>query len=93
PDGGAIHLSAFETADGSTVLRVHNEGEGVAEDELDRLWDKFYRTDKARSRESGGTGIGLSIVRAAAELLGGRVWAANEENGIAFYVSLPPANE
>lgn len=90
PDGGRIELSVSGAPDGGTVLRVYNEGEGVAEDELDRLWDKFYRTDKARSRESGGTGIGLSIVRAAADLLGGRVWAANEEDGIAFYVYLPP---
>lgn len=93
PDGGAIRLSTAEAPDGGTVLRVYNEGEGVAEGELDRLWDKFYRTDKARSRESGGTGIGLSIVRAAADLLHGRVWAANEENGIAFYVYLPPGNK
>ncbi|MBQ8144689.1 MAG: HAMP domain-containing protein, partial [Butyricicoccus sp.] len=90
PDGGAIRISADNAPDGGTVLRVYNEGDGVSEDELDRLWDKFYRTDKARSRESGGTGIGLSIVRAAAELLHGRVWAANEQNGIAFYVYLPP---
>lgn len=93
PDGGMICLSTAESSDDGTVLRVYNEGEGVAADEIDRLWDKFYRTDKARSRESGGTGIGLSIVRAAADLLGGRVWAANEENGIAFYVYLPAMND
>ena len=90
PDDGMICLSASEAPDGGTVLRVYNDGEGIDPTELDRIWDKFYRTDKARSRESGGTGIGLSIVRAAADLLGGRVWAANEENGIAFYVYLPP---
>ena len=93
PHGGAIHISTAHTPDGGTVLRVYNEGDGVAPDEIDRLWDKFYRTDKARSRESGGTGIGLSIVRAAADLLHGRVWAANEESGIAFYLALPAETE
>lgn len=91
PAGGAITLTGADEPDGGVTLRVFNEGEGVPEDEIDRLWEKFYRTDKARSRESGGTGIGLSIVRAAADVLGARVWAANEPGGIAFYVSLPGA--
>ena len=93
PDGGTIRLSTSEAPDGGAVLRVYNEGEGIAPAELDRIWDKFYRTDKARSRESGGTGIGLSIVRAAADLLHGRVWAANEADGVAFYLYLPPVSE
>ena len=70
---------------------------GVAEEELPRLWDKFYRTDKARSRASGGTGVGLSIVRASAALLGGTTGAENVPGGIQFWVELPacvhvPAN-
>ena len=92
PAGGAVAVTSRED-EGGVTLRVFNEGEGVAEDELDRIWEKFYRTDKARSRESGGTGIGLSIVRAAADVLGAAVWAANEPGGIAFYVTLPTGEE
>lgn len=97
PDGGHIALSVQRTAQGGAKVIVFNEGEGVAEEELPRLWDKFYRTDKARSRASGGTGVGLSIVRASAALLGGTTGAENVPGGIQFWVELPacvhaPAN-
>ena len=97
PDGGRIALSVQRTAQGGAKVIVFNEGEGVAEEELPRLWDKFYRTDKARSRASGGTGVGLSIVRASAALLGGTTGAENVPGGIQFWVELPacvhvPAN-
>src|SRR5699024_2547602 len=55
PDVGRIALSAEQTADGGALLAVFKEGEGVAEDVLPKLWEKFYRTDNARSRDSGGT--------------------------------------
>ncbi|MBS5702737.1 MAG: HAMP domain-containing protein [Butyricicoccus pullicaecorum] len=88
PEGGRIRLSAARDADG-TVLTVMNEGEGVNEDELPRLWEKFYRTDKARSRESGGTGVGLSIVKATAGLLGGTCGARNVPGGMEFWFRIP----
>ena len=88
PEGGHIRLSAARDADG-TVLTVMNEGEGVSEDELPRLWEKFYRTDKARSRESGGTGVGLSIVKATAGLLGGTCGARNVPGGMEFWFRIP----
>ncbi len=50
-------------------LSVFNAGEGLPEDELPKIWEKFYRTDRARTREAGGTGIGLSLVRAIADTL------------------------
>lgn len=89
PDGGRIELSVQRTADSGAQIAVFNEGEGVAEDELPRLWEKFYRTDKARSRASGGTGVGLSIVRASAALLGGTCGAENVPGGIVFWLALP----
>lgn len=84
PAGGHIRLSAERGADGVTIW-VMNEGEGVPEAELPLIWEKFYRTDKARSRESGGTGVGLSIVKATAELLGGACGACNVPGGMEFW--------
>lgn len=90
PEGGAVRLTAAADADNTTIT-VFNEGEGVTEDELPRLWDKFYRTDKARSRALGGSGVGLSIVRAMAEVLRGACGARNAEGGIEFWFSVPNA--
>lgn len=89
PDGGRIELRVQRTEQGGAKVTVFNEGEGVAEDELPKLWEKFYRTDKARSRASGGTGVGLSIVRASAALLGGQTGAQNVPGGIEFWLTLP----
>lgn len=96
PEGGAIEVSAAREPDGAVTLSVFNEGEGLPEDELSLIWEKFYRTDKARSRESGGTGVGLSIVRATAEVLGATCGAENTaapdgKTGIVFWFRLPPA--
>ena len=72
------------------VLTVADEGPGIPEPDLERIFERFYRVDKARSRESGGTGLGLSIVKHLVELLGGRVWAANRpEGGAVFTITLP----
>ncbi len=71
-------------------MTVSDEGPGIPEADLERIFERFYRVDKARSRESGGTGLGLSIVKHLVELLGGRVWAANRpEGGAVFTVGLP----
>ena len=91
PEGGQIRLRAAQEADGGATIFVENDGEGVSEEELPRLWDKFYRTDKARSRESGGTGVGLSIVKATAEVLGGACGAENIPGGIRFWFRIPAA--
>ena len=87
-DGGSIVLSAVRQ-EGSVRLRVFNEGDGLPEDELPRIWEKFYRTDRARTRVSGGTGIGLSLVRAIADTLGGSCGAENVAGGIVFWFALP----
>ncbi len=87
-DGGRIEITARRM--GNIVrLCVFNEGEGVPEDELPRLWDKFYRTDRARARVDGGTGIGLSLVRAIADTLKGSCGAENTNGGITFWFELP----
>ncbi len=89
PTGRRIRLEAA-AADGRVIIRVLDEGPGIPEEDLERIFERFYRVDKARSRESGGTGLGLSIVKHLVDLIGGRVWAANRPGGGAvFTVSLP----
>ena len=75
---------------GQVAITVSDEGPGIPDADLERVFERFYRVDKARSRESGGTGLGLSIVKHLVSLLGGRVWAANRpEGGAVFTISLP----
>lgn len=89
-DGGHIELSAVPAGAG-VRLSVFNEGEGLPEAELPKIWEKFYRTDRARTREAGGTGIGLSLVRAIADTLGGACGAENAAGGIVFWFDIPDA--
>ena len=70
--GGKIEV-ALEEAEGGVLFSVKDEGIGIDQKHIPFLFDKFYRVDKARSRETGGTGLGLSIVRAVAEKMGGWV--------------------
>ena len=60
-------------------LEVRNTGTPIPEEDLGRIWDKFYKVDKARTREYGGSGIGLSIVKKIIEDHGGRIWATSRE--------------
>ena len=70
-------------------LTVDNDGEPIPPEQLDRLFEPFYRGDQGRSRSDGGTGLGLAIVRAVTEAHGGRCWAVNRTGGVAFTVQLP----
>lgn len=77
-----------------TVIRIeiYNSGDNIAEEDLDRLWEKFYKVDKARTREYGGSGIGLSVVKAIMEVLGRDYGVYNTEKGVVFWFELESAN-
>jgi two-component system phosphate regulon sensor histidine kinase PhoR len=89
PENGIVRVEA-ERADTGVVLRVLDTGPGIPVADITRVFERFYRVDKSRSRVPGGTGIGLAIVKHLVELLGGTVTAGNrEEGGAAFTVRLP----
>jgi len=82
-------------ANGTTIeLCVQDDGPGIPPEALERVFERFYRVDKARSREQGGTGLGLSIVKHIVQSHGGKVWAKSElGKGAAFYFTLPAKQE
>ncbi len=89
PRGGVVTLSAAETPDMISVA-VADTGIGILSHDIPRLFERFYRADKARSRASGGTGLGLSIVKHIVENHGGSVGVESEYNkGSVFSFTLP----
>ena len=89
PAGGAIALSAAAD-DGAVAIAVADTGVGIPPEALPRLYDRFYRVDKARSRRQGGAGLGLALVRAIAQAHGGCVETRSRPGGgSTFVVRLP----
>lgn len=89
PDGGVITVRLMDTHN-SIVLSISDQGLGIPKKDLNRIFDRFYRVDKARAREQGGTGLGLAISRDVLKAHGGTIWAESRENvGSTFYISLP----
>lgn len=86
-----VEVSALREAD-SVQFRVKDSGVGIASEHLDRIFERFYRVDKARSRETGGTGLGLAIARRIVEQHGGRIWVESDlGRGSTFSFTLPLA--
>ncbi len=79
---------SFSRHDGLVRTSVFNTGEQIPEEELDKIWGKFYKVDKARTREYGGSGIGLSIVRAVMDSFGQQCGAVNHSDGVEFWMEL-----
>jgi signal transduction histidine kinase len=89
--GGRVEVM-LGADDGEVVLTVRDTGLGIPQRDLPRIFERFYRVDRARSRETGGTGLGLSIVRHVVENHGGRISVESElGRGSAFEVRLPAA--
>ncbi len=89
PDGGRIsfYLKKFED---EIEVSIADEGLGVPDEDLANVFDRFFRVDKARSREMGGTGLGLAIAREVIEAQGGRIWAErNKTKGTIIKFTLP----
>lgn len=78
----------IEETDNFFVFSIYNTGNQIPEESLDRIWEKFYKVDKARSRSYGGSGIGLSIVKTTMELLDGEYGVINEKEGVTFWFKL-----
>lgn len=89
PDGGTITCRLLETHK-NVVLSISDEGLGIPKQNLGRVFDRFFRVDKARSRAMGGSGLGLAISKESILAHGGNIWAESEENkGSTFFISLP----
>ncbi|NMD38095.1 MAG: cell wall metabolism sensor histidine kinase WalK [Christensenellaceae bacterium] len=90
-ENGTINVNLRKTGR-IAVLSVKDNGTGIPQEDLKNIFDRFYRVDKARSRESGGTGLGLSIVYQMIMLHGGKIYVNSEANkGTEFVVELPLA--
>lgn len=89
PDGGEIVVSVTDHQD-RVILSISDEGLGIPQKDIPHLFKRFYRVDKARSRDQGGTGLGLAISKEVVELHNGRIWVESAENkGSTFFVELP----
>jgi two-component system, OmpR family, phosphate regulon sensor histidine kinase PhoR len=90
-EGGAATISA-KVADNALQIDISDTGIGISESDLPRIFERFYRVDKARSRELGGTGLGLSIVKHIVSAHGGQVWVKSElGRGSTFSFTIPLA--
>jgi signal transduction histidine kinase len=89
PDGGVVRVVIERSAD-AVDLHVEDHGSGIPADAIERVFERFYRVDAARSRARGGTGIGLSIVKHVAQAHGGSVSVASTVDvGSTFTLRLP----
>ncbi len=90
PEGGSVNLSARVVAD-DLEFRVQDSGPGIAENELERVFDRFYRSDPSRQRYENGSGLGLAIAKSLVEKHNGRIWAESkpgEGTTIIFHIPM-----
>ncbi|TKI68355.1 cell wall metabolism sensor histidine kinase WalK [Lysinibacillus mangiferihumi] len=89
PDGGSVRFGF--TIQGDTLkVMISDDGMGIPKENVGRIFDRFYRVDRARARSMGGTGLGLAIAREMIEAHGGKIWAESEEGyGTTVFFTLP----
>ena len=87
-EGEKIIDVKMEQKDGRVRVSVFNTGKPIPEDSIGHIWEKFYKVDKARTREYGGSGVGLSIVKAIMESMNQQFGVINYNNGVEFWFEL-----
>ncbi|MFP3983146.1 MAG: ATP-binding protein [Desulfurivibrionaceae bacterium] len=96
PSGGTVEVSC-ETKDREIIFGIRDQGPGIPKQHKDRIFERFYRIDKERSRATGGTGLGLSICKHALSVMHGRIWVQSppedSNRGSVFFFTLPSAEE
>jgi two-component system, OmpR family, sensor histidine kinase VicK len=89
PDGGNIRFG-FTIHDNMLRVMISDDGMGIPKENVGKIFDRFYRVDRARARSMGGTGLGLAIAREMIEAHGGKIWAKSEEgHGTTIFFTLP----
>ncbi len=83
-----IKVTIENKDDANIRVKVFNTGDAIPDEDIDRIWEKFYKVDKARTREYGGNGIGLSIVKAIMTSMGKEAGVRNVDNGVEFWFDL-----
>ncbi|OXM16352.1 sensor histidine kinase [Paenibacillus herberti] len=92
PEGENIFIRMIEEPE-TVVITVENYGAHIPEDQMNKIWDRFYRIDESRQRSTGGTGLGLAICRQILKLHHAQFGAVNTENGVRFYFELSKGQE
>ena len=89
PPGAAIDVGVNVTSE-EVVISVRDRGPGISPEHWSRVFERFYKVDRARPREAGGFGLGLAITKHLVQMLGGRIWTETaREGGQVFYIALP----
>ena len=88
-DGDRKIIITIEKKQNSVYASVYNTGHAIPEEDIERIWEKFYKVDKARTREYGGNGIGLSIVKAILDNYKASYGARNLKDGVEFWFDMP----
>jgi two-component system, OmpR family, sensor histidine kinase VanS len=91
-DNGFIKISMEEKENRQVLIYVENSGIHIPDEEIDKIWDNFYKIDKSRNRKLGGTGIGLAIVKNILILHGYKYGVENTDKGVRFYLSVNNVN-